>query len=597
MHLPPVFRPPPPPIDRHSFPPATLPPASILVMDSSTIHDAFPAASLFCNDRFLVAFQLAKWRPYSDSKTLVDLPLRVAPSTALARFLALPAPLTAAIAAKFLADVFHPSPDAQIVPHTPTDLTASPPTFVPSAAGIGARSMRAFACDLKRRWGTLCRRDAGGPPDRSSLIPLPHPFFVPGGRFREAYYWDTLWVVHGLLACDMVASARDATRNLLSLVSKLGFVPNGARVYYLNRSQPPMLPDMVAAIADRLPASEQAAWLAEAVPLLDREHNAFDECRRAPAPFERLSVYRVRASGPRPESFAEDFETADEAAGKVPTEKRDAVRRRVYADMAAGAESGWDFSSRWLADASDLSTIRTSEVVPVCLNATLLRGADLLRGFHTRLAADARSAGDGARHRAHIESAARYRKRFDARAGAMKEHLWDGRMWRDAHSTTRAHTPAVSAATFMPLWAGAGAAMSVGEARAFMGGVEGSGLVQAAGVASTTETSGQQWDFPNMWAPLVDFAVEGLRRLHEVHPGVGAGGMAKRIARGALKAMHAGWTRDGAMFEKYDVTDEKGTSGGGGEYEAQDGFGWTNGVALKLMHMYAEDIANEGWLE
>lgn len=562
-------------------------------MDSTTIHDAFPAAVLFCNDRFLSAFQLPAWRPYQDSKTLVDLPLRVPPSDALARFQSLPAPLTKKIATEFLDDVFESHPDSQLIAYTPADLTPLAPRFT---AGLNAPPMLAFAADLKNRWGSLCRRDNPGPSDRTSLIPLPHPFFVPGGRFREAYYWDTLWVVHGLLACDMVDSARSATRNLLSLVSKLGFVPNGARVYYLNRSQPPVLPDMVAAIAARLPDEEdQIEWLAEAVPLLDREYNAFDECRRAPAPFESLSVYRVRAQGPRPESYFEDCETAEKAAKNIAEETEAAsVRKQVYADMAAGAESGWDFSSRWLKNASKLETIRTSSVVPVCLNSVLLRSADVLRGFHTRLAADYKRKGDEKRHHVHVESAARYRRRFDTRAAAMQAAMWDGKIWRDAETDTGGHTDAVSAAAFMPLWAGA--RLTKSEARMFVERVERSGLVQPAGVAATTAKSGQQWDFPNVWAPLVDFAVEGLRKLHATHPDVGADGIARRIARGALTAMHAAWRREGAMFEKYDATEIRGSRGGGGEYEPQDGFGWSNGTALKLMEMYAGEIAAEGWL-
>ncbi len=36
------------------------------------------------------------------------------------------------------------------------------------------------------------------------------------------------------------------------------------------------------------------------------------------------------------------------------------------------------------------------------------------------------------------------------------------------------------------------------------------------------------------------------------------------------------------MTEKYDVVDVQ-RRAGGGEYPTQDGFGWTNGVALALL--------------
>lgn len=71
---------------------------------------------------------------------------------------------------------------------------------------------------------------------KSSYINCPHPFFVPGGRFREFYYWDTLWVVEGLLGSEMVDSAIKMLENFLHLIDKIGYIPNGARIYYKGRS-------------------------------------------------------------------------------------------------------------------------------------------------------------------------------------------------------------------------------------------------------------------------------------------------------------------------------------------------------------------------
>jgi alpha,alpha-trehalase len=31
-----------------------------------------------------------------------------------------------------------------------------------------------------------------------SLIPLPYPYIVPGGRFQEIYYWDSYFTMLGL---------------------------------------------------------------------------------------------------------------------------------------------------------------------------------------------------------------------------------------------------------------------------------------------------------------------------------------------------------------------------------------------------------------
>ena len=70
----------------------------------------------------------------------------------------------------------------------------------------------------------------------------------PGGRFAETYYWDSYWIVQGLLVCGMAETARGMVLNALHQVREHGLVPNGARVYYLNRSQPPLLSDMVMAL-------------------------------------------------------------------------------------------------------------------------------------------------------------------------------------------------------------------------------------------------------------------------------------------------------------------------------------------------------------
>lgn len=116
---------------------------------------------------------------------------------------------------------------------------------------------------------------------RSSLIPLPYPFFIPGRRFCEVYYWDTLWIVDGLIACDMIDSAKGDVRNLLYLVKVIGFVPNGNRVYYLNRSQQPVLPETARAVFDALPnVDDKCNSLKECVPILNNEYVNFMSCRR-----------------------------------------------------------------------------------------------------------------------------------------------------------------------------------------------------------------------------------------------------------------------------------------------------------------------------
>lgn len=109
---------------------------------------------------------------------------------------------------------------------------------------IADRNYKVWAYKLNLVWKTLARKvkdDVRTNPDDYSLIWVPNGFIIPGGRFRELYYWDTYWIVNGLLLCDMNTTARGVIDNIVSLVKQFGFMPNGARIYYLNRSQPPML--------------------------------------------------------------------------------------------------------------------------------------------------------------------------------------------------------------------------------------------------------------------------------------------------------------------------------------------------------------------
>ena len=104
-------------------------------------------------------------------------------------------------------------------------------------------------------------------------------------------------------------------------------------------------------------------------------------------------------------------------------------------------------------------------------------------------------------------------------------------------------------------------------------------LLKPGGIVTTPITSGQQWDAPNGWAPLQWIAVKGMEKFGEKE-------LAKTIAISWTSLNDKVFQATGKMMEKYDVMDI-GKLAGGGEYESQDGFGWTNGVALAL----------HGWLQ
>jgi alpha,alpha-trehalase len=397
---------------------------------------------------------------------------------------------------------------------------------------------------------------------RGSLIPLPHPYVVPGGRFREIYYWDSYFTMLGLVASgrlDLVGSMLD---NLAHLVRTHGHVPNGNRAYYVSRSQPPFLAAMVGLYARATDTTRALAYL----DALEAEHAFWMEGadRLAPGEAHRrvvrlhdgsvLNRYWDDRPEPRPESYREDVELA----ATLPEARRTAF----YRNVRATAESGWDFSSRWMRDPSDLRSLETTELVPVDLNSLLYQTERTIAALRAFRDAD----GDA-------EVAERFARTAETRRRDLLAAAWDPGSgffhdvrWRTGERVTDRPTLAAAA----PLYFGLA---TPEQGRAVAARLE-RDFLAAGGFVTTLVASGQQWDAPNGWPPLQWLAIEGVRRY-------GRAGLAEAAADRWLDLVRRTYRATGRMMEKYDVVDLE-RPAGGGEYPTQDGFGWTNGVALAL---------------
>ncbi len=258
---------------------------------------------------------------------------------------------------------------------------------------------------------------------------------------------------------------------------------------------------------------------------------------------------------PRPESFRPDY-----LLGQTLPE---AQREAFYRNVRATAESGWDFSSRWMGDPKDLRTLETTDLIPVDLNSLLYyaeRMIAALRAFRRR-------PGDGEVARRFLRGAAdRRRALLTAAYDSATGFFYDVR-WRTGERVTDRPTLAAAA----PLYFG----LATPEQGRAVAARLGRDFLKPGGFVTTLIASGQQWDAPNGWPPLEWLAIEGVRRS-------GRADLADAARDRWLALNRRTYRSTGKMTEKYDVVDLN-RRAGGGEYPTQDGFGWTNGVALALL--------------
>jgi alpha,alpha-trehalase len=425
------------------------------------------------------------------------------------------------------------------------------------ASGFKTDTTKNVMEHINSLWDVLTRQaDTAG---EGTLIPLPKPYIVPGGRFGEIYYWDSYFTMLGLQASGREDMIENMVDNFAYLIENVGFIPNGNRTYFLGRSQPPFFALMVSVLAEMKGDKVYQKYL----PALEKEYAFWMEGMEKMSPTNRFHRRLVRLGdgtimnrywddlkGPREESYREDVELAHESGR--PAEE-------VYKDIRAACESGWDFSSRWLEDGKSLKTIRTTKIIPVDLNALIFNIEMTISKAHT---IDDNS-----------EKATFYLQRADQRKKAVLDYCYHSPagFFLDFDIENGEPTYIPSLAGVFPLFfnmAPEKYALAVSQ------NIE-EDFLRPGGLLSTVHTTGQQWDAPNGWAPLQWMTIKGLRNY-------GYTELAEKIKMYWININRKVYKETGKMVEKYNVQNLD-IEAGGGEYPVQDGFGWSNGVLLKLM--------------
>ena len=473
---------------------------------------------------------------FPDGKYFVDMVPRRHPAEIMSRYRRLPAYDVSTLTA-FVAEHFD-----------------APPNTAAVAKGRNGDPPKTLLDHIRTTWDLLVRQPQAIP-NFSSALPINVPYLVPGGRFREFYYWDSFFTMLGLRA-DAREDLIEATiENCTSLIERFGFVPNGSRTYYLGRSQPPVYYLMLdlsrsnsqTAGRRRLDAllTEHAFWMSGSPALRPGEASRRAVCMPDGSILNR---YWDEFDRPRDESYAEDVITAKHS-GRHPTE--------VFRDLRAAAESGWDFSSRWYGDRGTLGSTRTSSIAPVDLNC-------LLFGLEQSIARRAMELDAG-------DIAIRFEGLARTRQKSLQTYCWSDPEQRfgDCLWSTGRLTSSVNAAALFPLFTG----IAQGRQAHAMAELVERELLAPGGIRTTTIQSGEQWDMPNGWAPLQWIAAMGFIAYGHIELG-------RTIADRWTSTVRRDYEDLGPLFEKYDV--EHQTPGRGGEYPVQTGFGWTNGVTRAL---------------
>ncbi|MEO1049017.1 MAG: alpha,alpha-trehalase TreF [Bacteroidota bacterium] len=423
--------------------------------------------------------------------------------------------------------------------------------------GFTSDTSRAMEDHIAQLWPVLTRKPDQYNPN-SSLIPIPNSYIVPGGRFSEIYYWDSYFTMLGLEVSGQHKMAINMVDNFSFIIDSIGFIPNGNRNYFLGRSQPPFYSLMVKLISQKADVDvskyltslekEYAFWM-EGADQLTSDNNTHRRVVMLPDG-EILNRYWDNYAEPRPESYKEDVHLLKETGRE---------EEKLYRDLRAACESGWDFSSRWFEDDQNLGTIHTTDILPVDLNSLL---------FHLELTLSVayEQSGDAERYQLYLDKA-------NTRKEAISKYFWDEErsFFTDYDFIKGASTGRLSMAGTYPLFF---QLSSVSQAKAVAEKLE-ADFLKTGGFVTTLSATGEQWDAPNGWAPLQWMAIKGLQNYNYDE-------LAEEAASRWLALNERVYKATGKMVEKYNVTTND-LEAGGGEYPLQDGFGWSNGVALKLI--------------
>ncbi|TFK70552.1 glycoside hydrolase family 37 protein [Pluteus cervinus] len=468
---------------------------------------AWCPSDIFCAGPLLQTINIANL--YSDDKTFVDKPTNRPASDVLSDFSKFNVTTVTEEQLVNFVDSDFSGEGLELEAIAIANFNSNPPflnNVTDSLVRSWAQTVHGFWTQLIRTTNssTLC---GAGSDCESSLIPLNHTFVIPGGRFREQYYWDSFWIVEGLLESQLFDVAKDTLENFMDEISLFGFIPNGGRIYYLDRSQPPVFIQM---LQRYVVVTGDTSVLTRGLPLAEVELAWWASNRQVQvtSPFTNqthaMYHYAVVNSAPRPESYGDDYLTANNPATNPPL--NESQRADLYAELASGAESGWDYTVRFFTNPTQndgLLSLNVRGTIPVDLNSLLYRDHVLLAGLYGTSNATATDA--------HLAAAA-------ALKSGILDLFWDNDKiaFYDFNLKTNSRNNFFSVAHFYPIWSGIIPDILLSSSDMAFAAFSSVNMVMNrynGTFPSTFVISGQQWDAPNAWPPHQYIIIQALNQL------------------------------------------------------------------------------------
>ena len=402
------------------------------------------------------------------------------------------------------------------------------------------------------------------------LLYLPEPYVVPGGRFNEMYGWDSYFTQVGLVRDDEMALAKNMTDNFLYQIDHYGKILNANRTYYLSRSQPPFLTQMILNVYRK---DHDIAWLRSTIPAIEKYYRFWTEEPHLTKQ-TGLSRYYDLGDGPAPEvlsgerdqqgrdhyDLVKDYyrthDVKDYDLGQYYDKEKDQLTELFYKGDRTMRESGFDPSNRF-----GPFNIDIIHYDPVCLNS-LLYLMETDTGEILRIIGRAREARD-------------WTKRAEDRKQRINRLMWDEKdgVYYDYNFVKKELRRYPFVTTFYPLWVGVADRRQVARIVANLKLFE-----RPGGLLTSTYVSGSQWDAPYGWAPTEMIAIQGLRRY-------GYTKEADRITANFLSMILKEFIQHNTIVEKYDVERRESEVSAGlkfGYKSNEIGFGWTNAAFVEL---------------